>query len=435
LLKTFDFLPIFHNMSGVRIEMRTAINTLVNVSWEEEDGVSHDGTAWMEDTSPSGACIRLKTPIFIGATVKVKWRWGEFAGIAKYCRYDGREYVLGLERIKNSFVPIVQLRTPPQEERPATVAAQSAPRLPQNMPKHGKVDGNELAGARLKLESKPVLNTTLPVPPVSAGVVNNETVPQGKTVESQLVGPGKITGTEIEPKKSQPGDERMHMTTKWLDKALKRQKDEDIPNGNNDTQTMGNGTSSATALSDDIPSRPARVRPQGDLQSVEDVYRAAGIINPRLGYSVTKVVEMMESEFIRGLPQEAKRAAVLMALDAAGISIEEVLRDARMRQNALEAYETDQRKTFEGYWTKKNEATDQIRLEMEQVTAEYLARIKRALDEMTSEKTKFANWQAKKKQEVERISEAVGLCSKSDSSEPSSDLMPLRELEHNGKPS
>jgi hypothetical protein len=100
---------------------------------------------------------------------------------------------------------------------------------------------------------------------------------------------------------------------------------------------------------------------------------------------------------------------VMMALDAADVSINEVLRDARMRQNALDAYETDQRKTLGGYWAKKPETTDQIRSEMEQVAAEYLARVKRTLDEMACEKTKFANWQA--------------------------NLMWLRELEHEGKPS
>jgi len=387
------------------MEMRTAINALVKVSWEEEDGVSHAGNAWMEDTSPSGACIRAKAPIVVGATVKVNWKWGEFAGITKYCRYDGREYILGLQRVKDSLGHSAQLPTPPQQERPATVATQ------------------------------PAANNTPAAPQASKGVVNLEPVSQDKTVESQPVGPGDITGIEIEPKKSPPDVERIHMTTKWLDKALKRQTDEGIPDGNNDTSSKGNSATKATAFSDDMPSRATRIRPQGDLQSVEDVYRAAGIINPRMGYSVTKVVEMMESDFIRGLPQEAKRAAVLMALDAAGVSIEEVLRDARMRQSALEAYESDQRKTFEGYWAKKTEANDQIRSEMEQVAAEYLARIKRALDEMTSEKTKFANWQAKKKQEVERISEAVGLCSKPNSPEPSTDLMSLRELEHEGKTS
>jgi len=60
-----------------------------------------------------------------------------------------------------------------------------------------------------------------------------------------------------------------------------------------------------------------------ELLSVEDIYSAAGITNPRGGYSVNKVVDMLHSEHIRGLSTEMmKRAAVLMALDAAGVTIE-----------------------------------------------------------------------------------------------------------------
>ena len=58
----------------------------------------------------------------------------------------------------------------------------------------------------------------------------------------------------------------------------------------------------------------------GELLSMEDIYRAAGIVGPRRGYSINKVVEMLRSEHIRGLSKEMKRALVLMALDAAGVS-------------------------------------------------------------------------------------------------------------------
>ena len=51
-------------------------------------------------------------------------------------------------------------------------------------------------------------------------------------------------------------------------------------------------------------------------------------MTPRRGYSINKVVEMLYSDHIRGLSKEMRRASVLMALDAAGVSIEEVLRDA-----------------------------------------------------------------------------------------------------------
>jgi hypothetical protein len=58
----------------------------------------------------------------------------------------------------------------------------------------------------------------------------------------------------------------------------------------------------------------------GELLSMEDIYRAAGIVGPRSGYSINKVVQMLHSEHIRGLSKEMKRASVLMTLDAVGVS-------------------------------------------------------------------------------------------------------------------
>ncbi|MFI5095872.1 MAG: hypothetical protein ACHQIK_20815 [Candidatus Acidiferrales bacterium] len=229
------------------------------------------------------------------------------------------------------------------------------------------------------------------------------------------------------------------MSTRWLDHALKRQK-QDAPNGKaNSTPEPGNWKTAEAAPAGKIHANPGEkdiTISQGDLQSMEDIYRAAGIMNPRMGYSVRKVVEMLNSEHVRGLSSDAKRAAVLMALDAAGISIDEVLGDARVRQNALDAYEADQRKHFEDYWTRKVEGNAQIQAEMERVTAQSLDQIKRNQDEVALEKAAFAEWQKTKQQEAERISEAIGLCSKPAPVEPpSASLVALRGIDATVKPS
>jgi hypothetical protein len=151
---------------------------------------------------------------------------------------------------------------------------------------------------------------------------------------------------------------------------------------------------------------------QGDLQSLEDIYRAAGILNPRMGYSISKVVEMIRSDHMRGLASDAKRAAILMALDAASISVEEVLRDAALRRDALDAYEAGQRKSFEEYWARKAEVNLQIQAETDRIVAQNLERIQRNRDEVAHEKAEFAKWQAMKNREAQRIAEAVELCSK-----------------------
>jgi hypothetical protein len=55
---------------------------------------------------------------------------------------------------------------------------------------------------------------------------------------------------------------------------------------------------------------------------------------------------------MRGASRKLRRAAVLMALDAAGVSVDEVLQDAKVRQEAIEAYAVEQRKHAEAQWAR-----------------------------------------------------------------------------------
>lgn len=151
---------------------------------------------------------------------------------------------------------------------------------------------------------------------------------------------------------------------------------------------------------------------QVDLLPMEDIYRAAGIMTPRKGYSINKVVEMVNSEHIRNLPKDMKRVALLMALDAAGVPIDEVLKDAKLRQEALDTYEAAQRKELEAEWARKQEECDQIEAELETVKAHYKARIGRNKDGVAREKAVFNDWLAVKQQERQSIAEAMEVCSK-----------------------
>jgi hypothetical protein len=147
-----------------------------------------------------------------------------------------------------------------------------------------------------------------------------------------------------------------------------------------------------------------------ELQAFDEIYRAAGIKGPRLGYSIGKVIEMLQNEHIRNLGTETKRASLLMALDAAGVQVDEVLQDATLRQRAINSYEAIQRKHLEEYEARKTQENCAIQAEMERVSAEYGARISNSLEEITREKDSFRKWQLKKQTEAQRISEAVALC-------------------------
>lgn len=419
-------------MGGIRAEPRTALIAQVQVSWEEQDGPHLDVRGKMEDTSPSGASIRLKMPIGVGAKVNIKSHREDFSGITRYCRCEAGDYVFGIQRDIKVQEKAKAVGAALVQEISAGKPATSDPRRKEPEPEPVPVFS---IAARTETIS-PVIAIAEPQTPVAKA-------DQIRDFNVRPVIPGTEAAGTSRPDLPTPHStvvkERKHMPTKWLDMALNRQKHES-PNGktNSAPQPVDHATSEVAPVQR-LPSGTRAKEPikfLGDLQPLEDVYRSAGIMNPRMGYSVTKVMEMLNNDHIRNLPDEAKRAAVLMALDAAGITVDEIVRDARQRKEALDAYESAQRKQFEDYWERKAEGNALIQAELDRVTAQSLERIKRNLDEIASEKAEFERWQAMKQQEAERMAEAVGLCSNQSTTEPpSASLVALRAPEPVGKPS
>jgi hypothetical protein len=191
-------------------------------------------------------------------------------------------------------------------------------------------------------------------------------------------------------------EEGTDMQNKWLNLGNRRQQQDGGNGGGNGPPGM-NGDAATTA-------------PRGDLLRLEDLYRTAGIMEPRMGYSIAKVVEMLRSNHLRGLGDEVKRASVLMALSAAGIPLGDILQDAVHRQAAVAAYEVDQRNKFDEYWSRRAEENSQLQAEMERVTRQYVEKMNRNLTEVQQEKEAFQKWQNGMQYEVLQISEAVTLC-------------------------
>jgi len=157
---------------------------------------------------------------------------------------------------------------------------------------------------------------------------------------------------------------------------------------------------------------PTPSGPRGELLSYEDIYRASGIISPGSGYGIHKVVDMLNSERLRDLPKDVRRASVLMALDAAGISADDLLTDATRRQNALTAYESSQVKQVEEFEARKARENSKIEEEMEKIRMHYAQRVQANLDLVAKEKVALRNWQNAMQHETQRIAEVIDLCGK-----------------------
>jgi len=139
----------------------------------------------------------------------------------------------------------------------------------------------------------------------------------------------------------------------------------------------------------------------------DEIYRAAEIQSPAHGYTILKVADMLRSERIRTLPAEVKKNSVLLALDAAGVKIEEVIEDAVKRDRALDGFERVQQKALDELEARKAQENSQVQAELDRLVQEHQARIQTNNDEVAKEKERFYAWRLQKQQEEQKIAESV----------------------------
>jgi hypothetical protein len=152
---------------------------------------------------------------------------------------------------------------------------------------------------------------------------------------------------------------------------------------------------------------PRFTAPITNPTSFDEIYRAAEIGPPAHGFSIMKVSEMLRSEHIRNLPRDVKRSSVLVALEAAGAPVAEVIEDAVKRDRALDTFERVQERALNQLEAGKTKENQEIQAEMDRVVAEYRSRMQANQDELAREREKFFAWRLKKQEEEQKISDAV----------------------------
>jgi hypothetical protein len=157
-----------------------------------------------------------------------------------------------------------------------------------------------------------------------------------------------------------------------------------------------------------IAPEPQFTTPVFDPTSFEEIYKAAEIPPASKGYSILKVSQMLESEHIRNLPSDVKKSSVLVALDAAGVEIKDVIQDAVRRDRALDGYERVQQRSVEELETRKTKENADIQTQIDKYVTEQRAKIQSNNDAIAREKERFTAWRLKKQQEEKKIAEAVG---------------------------
>lgn len=137
------------------------------------------------------------------------------------------------------------------------------------------------------------------------------------------------------------------------------------------------------------------------------VYDTAKITAPPHGYTVLKVAEMLQSEHLRGLPPEVRRRSVLVALDAAGVKVDDIVEDAVRRDRALDTYERVLQQHVDQLTATTATENRQLEEEIARRVAELRARIDENTKRLAAEQTELQTWRVRKHQEEALIAETV----------------------------
>jgi hypothetical protein len=168
------------------------------------------------------------------------------------------------------------------------------------------------------------------------------------------------------------------------------------------------------------------------LSSFEDIYHKSSFraATSTAAWDILKVADMISSEHLHGLSPAGKHSALMMALEAAGVAVEDMLQDAVQRQRVLNEYEDSQRRRLEEFEKTKLGDNERLSEEMEAICSQFRMRIAGSVQEIERERATFRDWQERKEREQRRISEAASACVSGESS-VSSDVSISRLLEKN----
>jgi hypothetical protein len=144
-----------------------------------------------------------------------------------------------------------------------------------------------------------------------------------------------------------------------------------------------------------------------DVADWNAVYREAGVHPPPHGYGVDRIGEMLETKRFGSLDRDTKRKAILAALDAAGVSVRDVVQDAVARDHALEAFETFKQREVDELRARTMGRVQTVQQELETVLRDSnaeLERLKRGTEEAVRA---FAQFQERKRAEEKRLREFI----------------------------
>ncbi len=199
-----------------------------------------------------------------------------------------------------------------------------------------------------------------------------------------------------------------YISKKWYNLFLSVDQPAGEPSAPEDASpTVKTPAQTVAEIASSVAAEPKFTGPVSSAAGFDEIYKAAEIQPPAHGYTITKVTEMLQSERIRALPAEVKKNSILLALDAAGVKIEEIIEDAVKRDRALDGFERVQQKALDELESRLVKDNSQIQADLDRLVQEHKARIQANNDDLAKQKERFYAWRLQKQQEEQKIAESV----------------------------
>ena len=154
------------------------------------------------------------------------------------------------------------------------------------------------------------------------------------------------------------------------------------------------------------PGSLARSSLSADVQ-LSAVYDEAQVPPPFRGYGVDRMAEILESRRLASLPREVRVAAVMASLEAASVSLAQVIRDAVFRERALDGFVAAKEREVEALKQRNEARVRLLREEIESFVGEKNREIEGLRHASENASSAFSQLQLRKRQEEERLREVL----------------------------
>jgi hypothetical protein len=153
-----------------------------------------------------------------------------------------------------------------------------------------------------------------------------------------------------------------------------------------------------------------------DIMDFGEVYRESRIEAPTHGYGIDKIESMLNHPRLVAIRPEQRAAAVLAALEAAGVEFTDVLRDAVLRDHAIERFALAKEAEMQAERLRAEEAVLRARQELDAFVTEKRSEVERLRREIKDAEERFAELQERRRVEERRILEVSDHLSETPSS-------------------